>query len=215
MDIIEVYISGEDAVTIAVIKRLLAFVSPRFSVLQYIPARGGEVKKKVLQCNELAKEYPVVMLLDLDEGCAPNLKNNLMRGKPQSPHFIMNISVDEAEAWLMADRHGFSSYFGIQMKYMPDTQMQKQGGRNARKEMYFKMKSSLVFTHELALLSSSKEVQQKIGVKDPSGPKKGPEYNDAVLPFIETVWDVKSALANSDSLQRMVRRLNTLLADFP
>lgn len=133
MEKIQVYISGEDAVTVAVIKRLLSYVSPRFVVLSNIPARGGEVKSKVLASNELAKSYPVVMLLDLDQGCAPELKSKLLQGNIQSRHFLMNISVDEAEAWLMADRQGFSSFFGIYVNAIPVSEMQKQGGHVERR----------------------------------------------------------------------------------
>lgn len=214
MDNIEVFISGEDAVTIAVIKRLMAYVSPRFVVLRCIPARGGEVKNKVLESNALSVDFPVIMLMDLDEGCAPELKKKLLQDKGQNRHFIMNICVDEAEAWLMADRKGFSTYFGIDIARMPVPKMQKQGGRKEQLEMYFKMKSSLVFTHQLALSSKKKEIRQKVGVTDPNGPKKGKEYNDAVVPFIENNWDIDSAISNSDSLQRMVRRLRVLLEDF-
>lgn len=211
---IEVFISGEDAVTLAVLKRMLAYVSPRFVILNNIPARGGEVKKRVLESNDLSEDFPVIMLLDLDDGCAPDLKTTLLQGQSQNNHFLLNISVDEAEAWLMADRQGFSKYFGIDINLMPIPQMQKQGGRVERMEMYFPMKSSLVLTHQLALKSRKKEIREKVGVADPKGPKKGKEYNDAVIPFVENVWNIDAALPNSDSLQRMVRRLHALLADY-
>lgn len=214
MDAIEVYISGEDPVTVAVIRRLLAYVSDRFVVVQNIPARGGEVKRKVPQCNALAKDYPVVMLLDLDDGCAPDLKQKLLNGMEQNSHYLMNISVDEAEAWLMADRAGFSSHFGIPLAAMPQPMMQKQGGRVERLEMYFPMKSSLMLTHDLALRSTKGEIRAKIGVADPKGPKKGKEYNDAVVPFVEEQWNIEAARKNSDSLNRMIRRLQVLLSDY-
>lgn len=214
MESIEVYISGEDFVTIAVIKRLLEYVSPRFSIIQNIPARGGEIKKKVLQCNALAEDYPVVMLLDVDNSCAPDLKNKLMENHEKKPHFLMNISVDEAEAWLMADRKGFSSYFGIAIDNIPESKMLKQGGNVARMEMDFEIKSSWMLTHQLALQSSKKEIRQKIGVADIHGPTKGKEYNDAIVPFVEHEWNIDAAMPLSDSLQRMIRRLRTLLADY-
>lgn len=214
MENINIYISGEDPVTVAVLKRVLAYVSPRFYVMGNIPARGGEVKKKVLQCNVLAQNYPVVMLLDLDEGCAPDLKMRLLQGNVQSTHFIMNISVDEAEAWLMADRKGFSTYFAIDVNLIPTPKLQKQGGRVALIEMEFPYKSSLVFTHKLALLSKKQEVRDKVGVVNPCGPKKGKEYNDAVLPFVNDKWNIDAALPHSDSLQRMIRRLRELESQF-
>lgn len=72
MDKIKVYISGEDAVTKAIIERLLRFCSPRFQVAKEIPARGSEIKKKISALNTLAQTQPVVMLTDLDTtDCAP------------------------------------------------------------------------------------------------------------------------------------------------
>ena len=81
-------------------------------------------------------------------------------------------------------------------------------------EMAFEVKSSWMLTHQLALHSSKKEIRQKIGVADNHGPTKGKEYNDAIVPFVDHVWNVDAALPLSDSLQRMVRRLHTLLADY-
>ncbi|MDE5947803.1 MAG: DUF4276 family protein [Prevotella sp.] len=207
---IEVYISGEDNVTKEVIYRILSFVSPRFKVVGDIPARGGEIKKKIPQCNSLAKLHPVIMLLDVDNGCAPMLKSALLGDQKQSDGFLMNIAVDEAEAWLMADTEGFARYFGINSNDMPKAEANKQGGRKALIEMKFSMKSSFVLTHELIFKSNNSVLKQQIGVKE-KGKTKGKEYNDAIVPFIKNVWNIKQAKINSDSLQRMLRRLECLL----
>lgn len=211
MDEVRVHISGEDPVTVAVIKRLLSFVSPRFQVISNIPARGGQVKSKVPQCNALALNTPVIMLLDVDNGCAPALKRTLFDGLDKSPDFLFNVSVDEAEAWLMADRQGFAEYFGLSLESIPEAALIKQGGRTARLEMNFDYKSSLYFTHTLAPASNKQIIREQVGVIDPKGPNKGKEYNNAVVPFIQNVWNIDTAMHNSDSLQRMIRRLNNLL----
>lgn len=214
MNSINVFISAEDQVTESVIRRLLNYVSPRFAVFQNIPARGGEVKSKVPQCNNLAQTYPVIMLLDVDDGCAPSLKDKLFQKIEKNDNFVFNVSVDEAEAWLMADREGFSEYFGIPMDEMPDAKPQKQNGRNARIEMEFPIKSSFYLTHVLAPKSTKDTIRKQVAVLDPKGPTKGKEYNLAVTPFIDTAWNIERAMSNSDSLQRMVGRLQTLLNKF-
>ena len=38
-------------------------------------------------------------------------------------------------------------------------------------------------------------------------------HNSAFLPFIKNVWNIQEAMNNSDSLTRMVRRLEKLAAD--
>lgn len=207
---IRVYISGEDPVTIAVIERLLNYVSARFLVIMKLPARGGQVKSKILEFNRLALSNPVIMLLDVDEGCAPSLKQRLFQGIDQSPHFLFNVSVDEAEAWLMADRQGFASYFGLDVNKIPKSLLLKQGGRVGRMEMNFSYKSSLFLTHTLAPSSTKKEIRAQVAVTNPKGSTKGKEYNNAMVPFIKKTWNIDAAQEHSDSLQRMIRRLEYL-----
>ena len=90
---IYVYISAEDPVTIAIINRLLNFVSPRLKVLKNMPARGGQIKSMILALNELSKTRPVVALIDLDANvCAPALKQDLLHGNAQNMDFIFNIA---------------------------------------------------------------------------------------------------------------------------
>lgn len=150
------------------------------------------------------------MLVDVDEGCAPSLKQKLFEGMEQSPHFLFNVSVDEAEAWLMADRQGFASHFGLDVAKIPESVLLKQGGRVGRLEMNFSYKSSLYLTHTLAPSSTKKEIREQVSVTNPKGPTKGKEYNNALVPFIKNNWNIDAAKENSDSLQRMIRRLKEL-----
>ena len=43
-----------------------------------------------------------------------------------------------------------------------------------------------------------------------NGAKKGKEYNSALTPFIENHWNIENACQNSDSLNRMVKRISNL-----
>lgn len=212
---IRVYISGEDPVTIAVIERLLNYVSAHFSVIMQLPARGGQVKSKIPQFNRLAQSNPVVMLVDVDAGCAPLLKQKLFEGMEQSSQFLFNVSVDETEAWLMADRQNFASHFGIDVNKIPESVFLKQGGRIGRLEMNFSYKSSLYLTHTLAPLSTKKEIREQVAVTNSNGRTKGKEYNNALVPFIKNDWNIEAAKENSDSLQRMIRRLEELVKNYP
>ena len=75
---IGVYIVGEDDVTRHVIYRILSYCGAgRFTVLMELPARGGEIKNKIPNFNQLAMKFPVILLTDLDaDNCAPELKRN-------------------------------------------------------------------------------------------------------------------------------------------
>lgn len=211
MNDIQVYISAEDPVTKAIIRRLLEFCSPRFRVFKEVPARGGEIKQKIEALNALAKSHPVILLTDLDAtACAPMLKDDLLAGLVQSPDFLINIAIDEGEAWLMADRKGFAAYLKVEEAAIPTSSRQKMGGRTPVTEMDFPVKSSWMLTHSIATKSKSEELRSQIVAQGKAA--KGKEYNPAMLPFIRNHWDITEAMKNSDSLTRMVGRLKKLAA---
>jgi len=204
----KVYIVGEDDVTFAVIRRVLTHCSSDFEIISQQPPRGGQVKSKIHEYNKLSETYPVILLIDLDNNdCAPQLLSHLIIDKNND--FIFNIAVDEAEAWLMADRKGFATYFKIKMEDMPSAHQTKQGGRKAHTEMYFSYKSSRYLTHELIQKSRSSEFIQQLAPKKKAS--KGSEYNSCMLPFIQNAWNIDDARQNSDSLNRMILRIENLI----
>lgn len=203
-----VYIVGEDDATKSIILKILEFCSSEFNVIGSIPARGGQIKSKIQEFNTLSSNTPVILLMDLDQNnCPPELKNKLIP-KNKSEHFILNIAVDEAEAWLMADREGFASYFKVNINDMPESSNQKLNGPRATLEMTFPCKSSLYLTHELVKKMRNKTFQSQLTPKPNA--VKGPEYNSCILPFIESHWNIENAMLNSDSLKRMVERIIAL-----
>jgi len=205
----KVFIVGEDPVTYAIIKRMLAHCSQDFEIISELPARGGQIKSKINEFNALAAHTPVILLTDLDATiCAPELKGQLIN-QIQNINFIFNVAVDEAEAWLMADRVGFSGYLGVDIDEIPQPAQKKQGGRIALTEMDFRYKSSMFLTHELIKKSRKKELILQLTPKE--GASKGPEYNNGILPFIQEKWNIQNARENSDSLSRMISRLLKLL----
>lgn len=210
---IPVYISAEDPVTKAIIERLLNFCSTNFKVFKEVPARGSEIKNKIPTLNRLAKIMPVILLTDLDTtACAPKLKQELLNGEVQSANFLINIAIDEGEAWLMADRKGFARYIGVDETIIPQTSMQKMGGMKKVKEMTFDIKSSWMLTHQIINKAKNAELREQISATGKA--TKGKEYNSAILPFIKNVWNIKEAMTNSDSLTRMVNRLRKLVDNY-
>lgn len=204
-----VYIVGEDPVTLEIIQRILSVYAPNLQIIQTLPARGSEIKNKIGNFNQLSQSNPVILLTDLDtDNCAPILKDKLLKGMEKNTDFILNIAVDEAEAWLMADRANFASFLNVDISNMPKSVPQKQGGRKALPEMSISVKASYYLTHMLAPHSAKKEIREQIAVVGKSC--KGKEYNSALLPFIRNQWDISVALENSDSLKRMVSRVEAL-----
>lgn len=203
-----VFIVGEDEVTRAIVTRIIEDYATHLQVIQYIPARGSEIKAKMASLNTIAVQAPVILLADMDtNACAPIAKANLLSGVQQSPEFVVSIAVDEAETWLLADTEGFASYFGIPINQMPRSSMQRFMGPHARVELEVPLKTSYYLTH--TLISYSNKTQLKSQLYS-SGACKGKEYNEAVIPFIRSVWNVESARKNSYSLDRMIIRIQSI-----
>lgn len=207
----DVYIAGEDEATRAVIIRLINDYAPNLHILGELPARGSQIKAKIPNFNVLAHSFPVILLTDLDnEPCAPIGKNNLLGGLVQEPNFVINIAIDEVEAWLMADKEGFARYFGIPIAKMPNSIMQKMSGHKELPEIFVPVKSSWLFTHDLMQYSTNVEKKAQVAVSLKDKNSKGKEYNSAVVPFIKDVWNPDVARVASDSLNRMIVRLGKL-----
>jgi len=204
-----IILAGEDAVTKTCLRKIINHCDPETIVLNELPARGGQLKSLINNLNKLSIDIPVILLTDLDNNdCAPSLKSTLLQGIEQNNNFIFNIACDEAEAWLMSDKKNFSKYFKIPISSIP----QKSNMGNRRKPYYeldFKYKSSLFLVNEV-IKKSKDEKLIKMMTPD-KGSYKGPEYNTAILPFINSSWDIEQAKLNSDSLTKTVDRINRFL----
>ncbi|UEA87297.1 hypothetical protein LK406_00490 [Alistipes senegalensis] len=61
---------------------------------------------------------------------------------------------------------------------------------------------------EIISTSTKLEVQKQLTPKE--GAKKGPEYNTAMTPFIQEVWNPENARLNSYSLDKMIHHLQSI-----
>ena len=208
----EVFIVGEDPVTQEILRRLIKDYAPNLVVKNTLPARGSEIKSKMENFNKFSQSYPVILLSDLDtDDCAPLAKANLTKKmSKQNANFIINIAVDEAEAWLFADREGFAEYLEIAEDHMPVASLQKFGGSKRRIEMDIPLKASYFLTHTLIKETKNKDLLAQLLAEGKSC--KGREYNSALLPYIRTKWNAENARKNSYSLDRTILRIQSLLA---
>ena len=120
------------------------------------------------------------------------------------------VAVDEVEAWLMADKEGFARYFGVPIAAMPSSVPQKMSGNKALLELNVPVKSSWFLTHQLMHKSTNMERKAQVSVVPQEKNCKGKEYNTALIPFIRDHWRPESARLESDSLNRMIIRLELL-----
>lgn len=208
-----VYVVGEDPVTRAIVKRLIGDYTYNLKIEGELPARGGEIKKKIASFNIVAQSSPVVLLLDLDANdCAPMLKETILQTltMPMNPDFVINIAVDEAEAWLFADKEGFASFLSVEASDIPSSEKTRMNGPHEMVEVNSPIKSSMYLTHKIALKSKDKAIREQLGVVNPKEKCKGKEYNSVIVPFVNKKWNVEKARMNSDSLNRMILRLEAL-----
>ena len=202
----DVIIVGEDPVTRQVIKKLLQVTCPEgFNIIREDPVRGSEVKKLTPNYNALAASFPIILLADLDNNnCPPTEQAAWLNNQPKHPNFMFRFAVDEAESWLLADRPGFAAFLGIDVAQIPEpSPLRPREPHNL--EIRTRYKTSLFMMRELASISSKAELKRQLTPLDHTS--KSGEYNSALVPFIDQYWNVQTALANSYSLQKMVRRL--------
>ncbi len=204
----KIYIVGEDEATKEIIKKVLVFCSDSFEIILELPARGGQIKQKILNFNNLSESSPVILLMDLDDkDCAPSILKQFFQETTKNDHFVFNIAIDEAEAWLMADRTNFSEYFRVPIDSIPEPR-RIRNKKDHYLEMDFPYKSSYYMVNSIIPNSRVKEFRDQMIPQN--GAKKGKEYNSALTPFIKYHWDINNARQNSDSLNRMIMRINKL-----
>lgn len=207
---IDIYIVGEDDATKEIIKKIIADCgADKFNIVQSLPARGGQIKKQINNYNKLAASNPVILLMDLDANdCPPQLIQDL-HICDKSDQFILNIAIDEAEAWLMADRNNFASYFQVDIDSIPNSHYTKLNGSKEVIEMDFPIKASLYLNTRI--IPTSRSAKIKAQMLPEKNACKGKEYNKVIVPFIKENWNVTNAMCNSDSLKRMVQKIQALI----
>lgn len=202
----DVIIVGEDPVTRQIIKKILEDLCPNgFNILREDPVRGSEIKKLAPNYNNLASNFPVILLADLDNAdCPPSEQARWLSQQEKHPDFMFRFAVDEAESWLLADRLGFASFLGIEDSRIPLPSFLRPREPN-NLEIRTSYKTSLFMMRELVPHSSKSEIKRQLTPIDHRS--KGSEYNSALIPFIDKYWDVRAAAANSYSLQKMLSRI--------
>lgn len=203
----EVAIVGEDQATKDIIKRIIHYVG-NIEIAYDLPARGGKILSMIREFNNLSHSIPVVLLTDLDQyNCPPELLNKWFEKFSRNEDFHVRVAVDEAEAWLMADREGFSNYFSLPIERIPQS-ISKSRIAPDKNEMSFPYKSSYFLGREIIPYSTSSNIKKDMTPK--SGSTKGPLYNSRISPFIKNNWDIRRAQENSYSLRRTIARMQAL-----
>lgn len=189
----------EDALSMAVARRLLAHACPEIEIsLPRVTAGVGRIKADFSRYLAASRVMRHVVMVDLDRAPCPATLKAAWKIPPTHTGLVFVVAVRETEAWLLADRAGFAAFAGIPAAKLP-----------ARPEEEEDPKQTLV---NLVRRSARKSLAQEIVPAKGSRLSIGPLYNETLSRFVTDAWDVHAAAAAAPSLDRALRRLGALQA---
>lgn len=196
----------EDAVTRAAVIRLLCSFSGRYPFVALAAGHpvvthgNGRLKEKALKLRDAAcSGVASILVTDLDANHTPNdLGRNwfgvvCLSDLPNG--FIFRVASREIEAWIMADREGFSKYLSVSPDNFPDDS-----------ESIIDPKRFLL--NLIAAKCRKKRFRDMLPLK---GQKIGINYNPVLVDFVENHWNIENATLHSSSLKRAIDRIRLFL----
>ena len=183
----------EDELSLIVLRKILNESQRSYSICNVLGRQGcSYIDKHIHGFNNASKGIPFVIVRDLDYcECPPYLINTIL-AFPKHQNLIFRIAVREIEAWLLADKKSFSSYFSINKSLIPHNVEEIDNPKE--------------FIIKLAKKSRKRNIRDDVLPR--KGAKQGPGYNACLGYYVINHWDVYTALHNSDSLHRTFDVLN-------
>ncbi len=201
-----VYIGGEDFVTKHIAKRLVKYCLPNVELeFEDLTFRdhGTRALERINLMLNLAKKCPVVGIFDSDNECIIELLEKYMHVNKNVDFAAINFAVDEAEAWLMADRIGLADYIDISVDMIPVCKP-----FNPEISSSIPYKTSLYILQEIAPYSNNPFIKSSLTCERPG--KKPPTYNSVWGDFIDNIWNIDKACINSESLLKSIKRIRRM-----
>ena len=146
--------------------------------------------------NAAAQFAPWLVLRDLDHD-APCAAGFVSRHLPEpSAHMHFRLAVPSIEAWLLADAAGFSRYFAVPAQALPTAPERLRDAKLALMSVVRK--------------SRSRAIRQDVLPAKRSTAAVGPGYVAVIGEFVQNEWSWRRAARRSESLQRCVRRIESM-----
>jgi hypothetical protein len=192
----------EGAVDEAVVKRLIIEAGGEIGPI-YGKRGKSLLRQRVNGYNNAAHYHPWIVLIDLnqDADCPPPLKAHWLPNP--GPFMCFRIAVREIEAWLLADRERFASFFRVPLSDVPTDP-----------ELLDDPKEVVI---ELSRRSQSRDIRLDMVPRTGSGRKIGPAYVSRLIEFVsdpQKGWRPERAARSSDSLNRSLTRIRELVGSF-
>lgn len=135
--------------------------------------------------------------MDTEAACVPEaLERYLGKGGKSPDTYLLRFAVNELECWLLADAVNFAAWLTVPKGRIPDAV-----------EAIPDPKQLVV---ELAYRSRKRGLKERMTPHPGHGGKVGPEYTSAMSVFISKHWDIEQARKRAPSLDRCLRRLESL-----
>ena len=132
--------------------------------------------------------------MDTGLECPPDV---IARWLPRAqPRMLFRVVVRELESWLLADRDHFADFLGISINHLP-----------VEPEKIEDPKQLLV---NLARRSRKRELRSALVPETQSTAQVGRLYNSEMVIFVRTLWDTEIARKHAPSLDKCLKRLESL-----
>ena len=199
---IPITLAAEDELSETVLRVILDRSSRRFAVGQCLRRGGNTYLKSIVNgLNKAARSTPYLLLTDLDRSeCPPALIQDWLTA-PRHPNLIFRVAVREVEAWVLAHKQAFASFFGVPEVRIPDD----VDAIHDPKE----------FLINLMKRSKKRRIREDIVPPPGSTAKVGPNYNEHLCQFVETYWDKDQAKQRSRSLERSLQMIEKFAPTWP
>jgi len=191
-------IATEDILSEAVVEKVISELLSDFYITIKLRKEGfGYLKSNIKKFNQIAAQYPMVVVTDLDHiKCPVELISNWITF-PKNPKLIFRVAVRETESWLLADTEAICSFLEISPSLCPPS---PDDLSDPKQKLLNLVRKSTVKAIKHDILPSPKGTTSPVGLG----------YNRRMLEFVEEYWDFSRASNKSESLRRMLHEMRTL-----
>jgi hypothetical protein len=177
-----------------VLRQVVDCVSRQVEVV-YVTEGKPNLLRRLAGFNQAARHTPWIVVIDLNGAeCAPAHVAECLPSPEE--HMVFRVAVRAIEAWLLADRERFASFFGVAPARVP----LDPDAENDPKETVV----------NIARHSRRRAIRDDVVPTQGGGRRVGPGYAARVIEFVlsqDGGWRPQVAARQSDSLARCLRAL--------
>jgi len=171
-----------------------------FLVGRRLVERGfGNIKRSIVKYRQASHVLPHVVLADLDNADCPATLRMQWGASDLPRSMLFRVAVREVESWLLGDCDGFSAFTSVPKNKVPQSP-----------EQVANPKELLV---NLVRRCRNRRLAAELVPRPGNSVPIGPLYNERLIAFVQSQWNVETATVACPSLQRARLRLGSFLQD--